>query len=205
MSRPNQEVPAIVVGVSPSTGSKAALLWAAREAELRRAPLHAVMAWRPPRVPSAPGTRPSPGLIGDQNPLEEALESLEQAVASALGNSDGVQLSAIKGTPEKALLAATEAAQLLVLGTSHPGRVSGAISTGSGPRPWLTRSAARSCSSRPTPARSSCKISSLPGTGSGQAPRSGALDRPGAPPRTGAARPLIPVDDADRPVRFQLD
>ncbi|HEY6538654.1 MAG TPA: hypothetical protein VI138_06405, partial [Candidatus Dormibacteraeota bacterium] len=67
-------------------------------------------------------------LIGDQNPLEEALESLHQAVASALGNSDGVRLSAIKGTPEKALLAATEAAQLLVLGTSHPGRVSGAIS-----------------------------------------------------------------------------
>jgi nucleotide-binding universal stress UspA family protein len=54
----------IVVGVAGSAASAAAVTWAAREAELRGAVLHAVHAWEPAargRAPYAPGPRAGHG------------------------------------------------------------------------------------------------------------------------------------------------
>ncbi|MGH7706002.1 MAG: universal stress protein, partial [Candidatus Dormibacteria bacterium] len=118
----------IVVGVSPTTYSLAALRWAALEAGWRRAPLHAVMAWRPPRPPTAPATRP-PAVLSERNDELQAAAyaSLEQAVTSVISDSERVRLSVVRGGAVAVLLAAAEGAQLLVLGVTHPGRVSGAI------------------------------------------------------------------------------
>lgn len=121
----DQGVPPIVVGVSPSTYSPFPLRWAAAEAEYRHAPLHAVMAWRPPRPPAAPASRPPAVLISTAEELQtEAVTALERAVTEVLGDTQGVLLRVVRGSTSAVLLAATEGAQLLVLGASHPGRVS---------------------------------------------------------------------------------
>jgi nucleotide-binding universal stress UspA family protein len=116
----------VVVGVSPNTGSPAALRWAAEEAGLRGVTLRAVMAWRPPPPPGAPGGRPptaSPPPTPQQY-ARNAEETLRGFVATALGSSDGVQCEVVKGSAVNALLTAARDAQLLVIGEPRPGRIS---------------------------------------------------------------------------------
>jgi nucleotide-binding universal stress UspA family protein len=48
MNEPQGGPPAIVVGIDGSEDSKHALRWAAQQAELTNAPLHAITAWRYP-------------------------------------------------------------------------------------------------------------------------------------------------------------
>lgn len=114
----------IVVGVSPSSGSPAAVRWAAQEAALRAAPLRAVLAWRPPRVPSAPAGRP-PGLGAglDDNPARDAERDLHRMVDDVLGEGSSVDCVAVRGGAVTALLAAAADAQLLVLGEPRHGRL----------------------------------------------------------------------------------
>jgi nucleotide-binding universal stress UspA family protein len=109
---------AVVVGVSPKTGSPAALRWAAEEARLRGATLQAVMAWRPARPPSAPGGRPPAGLPSlDEDPAVTAEAALRDHVRTALGDEgDNVSCAAVKGNAVDALLSAAAGAQLLVIG-----------------------------------------------------------------------------------------
>lgn len=114
----------IVVGVSPSTGSPSALRWAADEAELRGAPLRAVLAWRPPRAPAAPAGRP-PGIGtgADADPAVAANHELHHLVDTALGTDRAVECVAVRGGAVHALLATTADAQLLVIGEPRPGRL----------------------------------------------------------------------------------
>ena len=114
----------IVVGVSPSTGSPSALRWAADEAELRGAPLRAVLAWRPPRAPAAPAGRP-PGLGTGvaADPATAATRDLHQHVDKALGAERPVECVAVRGSAVHALLANAADAQLLVVGEPRPGRL----------------------------------------------------------------------------------
>ncbi len=114
----------IVVGVSPTTGSPAALRWAAQEARLRGTTVRAVLAWRPARAPVASGGRPPVGLT--QAPTDyaaEAQEKLRGFVVAALGTDDGVECTAVKGNEVGALLAASDDAQLMVIGEPRPGRL----------------------------------------------------------------------------------
>jgi nucleotide-binding universal stress UspA family protein len=118
---------AIVVGVSPTSGSPAALRWAAEEARLRAAPLRAVMAWRPPRPPAAPGGRPPAGLpAADDDPESDARARLQDFVRDALG-ADGanaaVDCVVVKGGAVNALRSAARDAQLLVIGEARAGRL----------------------------------------------------------------------------------
>jgi nucleotide-binding universal stress UspA family protein len=115
----------IVVGVSPRTGSPSALRWAAEYAELRGAPMIAVMAWRPTRPPAAPGGRPPSSLMTGEasDPEREATDRLKAFVAAALGKKHGVDCQAVRGTAVSALRQAGAAAQLLVLGEPRPGRM----------------------------------------------------------------------------------
>jgi nucleotide-binding universal stress UspA family protein len=115
----------IVVGVSPVTGSPNALRWAAEEALLRKAELVAVLAWRPPRAPAAPGGRPPPTVVsvGGEDHAKVAEESLREFVVTALGSADGVRCRAVRGTAASALLAAARDAELLVVGEPRPGRM----------------------------------------------------------------------------------
>lgn len=119
---------AVVVGVSPRTGSPAALQWAAGEAALRSAPLRAVLAWRPPSPPPAPGGRPlsagsSPSAAESAN---QAAEHLREFVTAALGADAEVDYQVVRGGVVNALLTAAGGADLLVIGEPQQGRLASA-------------------------------------------------------------------------------
>jgi nucleotide-binding universal stress UspA family protein len=120
----------IVVGVSPTSGSPNALRWGAEEATLRGLPLLAVMAWRPPRPPAAPGGRPPATLASTAvaNYGQDAMGTLLGFVDDALGSEVTVECQVVKGNAANALLSASGDAQLLVLGEPRSGRL-GAVKT----------------------------------------------------------------------------
>lgn len=113
---------AVVVGVSPTSGSPAALRWAATEAAMRSAPLRAVMAWHNPRTPAASGTRPPipSGVRGDEL-AAEAEKTLQGFVEAALGTETDVECSVVRGTAVNALVTAARDAALLVIGEPRGG------------------------------------------------------------------------------------
>ena len=118
----------IVVGVSPASGSPAALRWAAEEAALHNAPLRAVLAWRPARPPAAPGGRPpavsaQPGGASAETTATEQLRDFVQVALGPSGRADGVECVAVRGSAVSTLLSAAGDAQLLVIGESRPGAV----------------------------------------------------------------------------------
>ena len=115
----------VVVGVSPTTGSPAALRWGAEEARLRDLPLRAVMAWRAPRAPGSPGGRPpttSTAVGGEQN-AEAAESTLRGFVSDALGTDVRIDCLVVRGSAVKALLASAQGAQVLVVGEPRSGRI----------------------------------------------------------------------------------
>jgi nucleotide-binding universal stress UspA family protein len=115
----------VVVGVSPTTGSPAALRWAAHEAGLRNVPLRAVLAWRTPRPPGAPGGRPpvTTASVASDDYARDADRSLREFVSAALGDDDGIECIVVKGGAVNALLQAATGADLLVVGEPRRGRV----------------------------------------------------------------------------------
>jgi hypothetical protein len=112
---PHTRTGTVVVGVSPTSGSPAALRWGADEARRRDTDLVALSAWRPARPPIAPGGRP-PGVTYDADEaIAEARDRLADQVRHALG--DGVQVftEIVHGSTFRVLLQASETAELLVL------------------------------------------------------------------------------------------
>jgi nucleotide-binding universal stress UspA family protein len=121
----------IIVGVSPRSGSPNALRWASEEAKLRGTTLEAVMAWRPPRAPGAPGGRPPATVasIASDDYAGEAMLALRGFVTEALGDGADVECHVVRGSAASALLSSAGRAQLLVLGEPRPGRLSGVKSS----------------------------------------------------------------------------
>ncbi len=109
----------IVVGVDRTGASVAAMTWAAREAALRGAVLHAVHAWQPPdrqRAPYAPA-QASLDREADRRAAEEALTGAVREALSEDGRStDGAVLEIVEGRPVPVLLQRAAGAELLVLG-----------------------------------------------------------------------------------------
>jgi hypothetical protein len=114
----------IVVGVAASAASVAAVTWAAREAVLRRAVLHAVHAWEPAargRAPYAPGLR-GVDHDGERRAAEALLRTVVQEGFSGAGLADprpdtsGPLLEVAEGLPVQVLLHCVAGAELLVLG-----------------------------------------------------------------------------------------
>ncbi|HUG63710.1 MAG TPA: universal stress protein [Gaiellaceae bacterium] len=114
----------IVVGVDGSDASDAALRWAAEEARLRFAPLVTVCAWSfiPPQPIGDPGMLAMPagdlaGQLGAES--EAAREMLEAVVAEVLGDEPGLEIEQrlVEGDAGDALVAASESAELLVVGS----------------------------------------------------------------------------------------
>ena len=105
--------PVIDVGVDGSQASKDALRWAAKQAELTDAELHAVIAWR---LPTTYGWAPD---YFDVDFAAEARKTLEAVVVDTLGGAPSVPLSTsvIEGHPAAVLVAASQAADLLVVGS----------------------------------------------------------------------------------------
>ncbi|MGN6606051.1 MAG: universal stress protein [Jatrophihabitans sp.] len=121
----------VVIGVSPSTGSPRALRWAADYARTHGLPLRAIMAWRPPRAPAAPGGRPPVGAaaIASTDYAAEAQDQLQGFVEAALHDEAEVECRAVKGSAVTALLAASTDAELMVLGEVQAG-AAGSVRTG---------------------------------------------------------------------------
>lgn len=120
----------IVVGVSPTSGSPNALRWGAEEAALRGVPLVAVMAWRAPRAPAAPGGRPPVTVASTASTSygRDAMAALLGYIDDALGTDAKVECRVVKGTAANALLTVSGDAQLLVLGEQRSGRL-GSVKT----------------------------------------------------------------------------
>jgi nucleotide-binding universal stress UspA family protein len=105
----------IVVGVSATSKSPAALHWAAELAALRGGRVVAVRAWRP--TPPQTGSRVTPSPLLEDAPAAEAeeLASLRADVAEVLGGTHGAQVRLVEGGRRRALVRASEDADLLVV------------------------------------------------------------------------------------------
>lgn len=115
---------AIVVGVDGSDASREALRWAADEARLRSASLVAVHAWSfvPAQPIGDPGmlAMPAGDLAGQLGAESEAAHAaLEAAVLDALGAEPDIEVEQklVEGEAGDALVAASESADLVVVGS----------------------------------------------------------------------------------------
>jgi nucleotide-binding universal stress UspA family protein len=119
--------PRVVVGVSGSRSSIAALCWAAREADQRHGLLVAVLAWQPPHA----AYYAVAALRHDVAKQHEAADTkLAAIVREAFGDAmPGTLLpEVVEDTAEHALIARSADADLLVLGTtSRIGRSVGPV------------------------------------------------------------------------------
>ncbi len=111
--------PVIVVGVDGSQCSLEALRWAARQAELTGAELHAVMAWSLPEIYS----------YTPRDFQGDARKALEDAIERALGQEPRVQVTAqvVEGHAARTLIDASGDAQLLVVGCRGHGGFAGML------------------------------------------------------------------------------
>jgi nucleotide-binding universal stress UspA family protein len=113
----------VVVGVSPTTGSIAAVEFALDHARRIGAPLVAVTAWQVP-VGAAPSVVPSEQAAAVERLAVEAAEQLAKTVRALAGEASIVTQRVERGTPPAVLVRASESAQLLVVGPPHPGELS---------------------------------------------------------------------------------
>lgn len=112
--------PPVVVGVDPDPGRRAALAWAADEADRRHLPLLLVLAMEVP-----PGYRPATGQPAWDR-WQEGLRAagdhlLEEAVAFVASRRPAARVSAVlaEGHPEWVLHERARGASLVVLGSWH--------------------------------------------------------------------------------------
>jgi nucleotide-binding universal stress UspA family protein len=120
--------PTILVGVSGSPASAAALRWADEEAQRRHSQLRIVLIWHPEQ--RAFYARPSRGNEPGED-QEQAQRSLTETVRAVLGH--GLQSDAtaevMEGIAERELVAASAAADLLVLGSGSGGSIGPVVRT----------------------------------------------------------------------------
>lgn len=111
----DQAKPTILVGVSGSPASAAALRWAEDEAERRHGELKIVLIWQPERRASY--ARP-PALADRSAGPERARTELADMVRAVLGASlHDATTVVVEGRAERELLAESAGAELLVLGS----------------------------------------------------------------------------------------
>lgn len=109
----NEDRPVIVVGVDGSESSRDALRWAARQAKVTGADLHAVTAWHLPEIYA----------YEPRDYEADARKALDHAVEQALGPDPGVPLvtRVVLGDPAPVLIDASRGAQLLAVGSHGHG------------------------------------------------------------------------------------
>lgn len=114
----------VVVGVDGAEDSIRALKWAADYAHTNDAPLHVLTAFFVPTIfgPYAMADWQSPSS------LEEAARiMLTETVRNTLGEDAQVEQRVLKGHPAEALVATSEDARLLVVGSRGRGGVAGML------------------------------------------------------------------------------
>ena len=114
----------IVVGIDGSDCSKAALAWAAHQAELTGSPLMAVSTWEWPTSYGAPIYWPE-----NIDFEEDARNSLKQSVKEVLGSEDhpDVTQSVLNGHPAPILEDLSRSASLIVVGSRGHGEFAGML------------------------------------------------------------------------------
>jgi nucleotide-binding universal stress UspA family protein len=114
----------IVVGVDGSKGSRTALEWALDEARLRKSKVTVITAWSPVMT----GYIAVPAPFVDPNLFEEAAH---QTVQHALEDVDttglSVETKVVSGSAGQALTAASETADLVVVGSRGYGGFTGLL------------------------------------------------------------------------------
>jgi nucleotide-binding universal stress UspA family protein len=122
----------IVVGVEGSDHGQCALVWAAREAERRRRPLHIVTAYSVP-IFAASGLDGGYATVDDSVIREGAEAIVRQALDKVSGYNVDVDASVENGDASGVLLEMSETAELLVFGTrgrgGFVGRLLGSVSS----------------------------------------------------------------------------
>src|SRR6478736_7743796 len=122
----------IVVGVDGSDHSHCALVWAAREAERRRRPLHIVTAYSVP-IFAASGLDGGYATVDDSVIREGAEAIAKQALEKVSTYDVEVSSSVENGDAAGVLLEISETAELLVVGTrgrgGFVGRLLGSVSS----------------------------------------------------------------------------
>ena len=111
----------IVVGIDGSPSADAALAFALEEARLRTLPLRIVCAWEVPAIEYA-GTAfaPAPDLATE---AEHRAEKVLERALETVGREPGVEIETVAapGHPPDVLVAQSEGATLLVVGTRGRG------------------------------------------------------------------------------------
>jgi nucleotide-binding universal stress UspA family protein len=116
---------AIVVGVDGSVPSKAALAWAIKQARLTGAVVEAVIAWEFPLLDYG-----SPVAVVQDVDFEKiAAGALAAAIAEVAGPDEPVTIrsTVVRGNAARALLDASAAGELLVVGSRGRGGFVGAL------------------------------------------------------------------------------
>jgi hypothetical protein len=105
----------VVVGVSATSKSRAALTWAHAQAAQNAGRVIAVRAWKVPSPQATPSGTPANRIAVSSDVEHEARESLAQDVAAALGPDHRAELRLVRGGTYRVLVAAAEEADLLVV------------------------------------------------------------------------------------------
>jgi hypothetical protein len=114
MSEPDQPY-TVVVGVSATSKSPTALVWARAQAEVNGGRLIAVRVYQVPNVPTGPSG--SSSRI-PQNPDQLQADQharLQRDVAEVLGEDHGVEIRVVHGSKRRGLLDQAHGADLLVI------------------------------------------------------------------------------------------
>ncbi len=105
----------VVVGVSATSRSPAALTWAAAQVEQNSGRLIAVRAWRMPNPQATPSGTPPGRIFREEDVERDARHALESDVAAALGPDHDAEVRLIRGGKLRVLLDASVGADLLVV------------------------------------------------------------------------------------------
>jgi nucleotide-binding universal stress UspA family protein len=111
----------VAVGVDGSEESRLALRWAFEYGQMSGAQVEAVIAWR---IPPSYGW---PASYDDVDLEKQAQETLEDTIRDVLGDNAPVTRRVEQGHPAPALVAASEHAQLLVIGSRGHGAFAGML------------------------------------------------------------------------------
>src|SRR6476660_2540477 len=103
----------VVVGVSATSKSPAALTWAQCQAQHCGGRLIAVRAWRMPNPPASPAGAPTMDIPHADQVEAQARQALEEDVAAALGDDHNAEIRLVRGGKLKVLLQAAAEADLL--------------------------------------------------------------------------------------------
>jgi hypothetical protein len=105
----------VVVGVSSTSKSPAALRWAVQEAAHHDGVVIALRAWRSPRPPAVAEPEPEMTASNGSALAAQAQQDLESDVAEVLGKDHHVECRLVNGGRRKALRSVSRYADLLVI------------------------------------------------------------------------------------------